>query len=247
MASTFTNLLYHVIFSTKNRITNGGVIRRISWNSCGDMTSNLTNDLFGVDRRRALSPLRGFAAWRNRFRGLTPTAKLFRRYAAGFAARFVWGYNHRMARKLQFSLRWMFAAVAVVALITAEAAAFPHNIAMAIGTVLSVVFPAALVAAIVYARGSVQAFFIGALVAFLAASTGMLSATGFNLPTSGPPLSTAFYSMIPSSFLSRLGSSVGVEFSLRWIIAIAGGLMAVAVRWMAAGGGNAQPRSGERV
>lgn len=140
----------------------------------------------------------------------------------------------------QFSLRWMFATVAAAALITAEAAAFPHNIALAIGIVLSVVFPAALVAAIVYTRGSVQAFCIGALVALLAASTGMLSTSGFKLLTSGPPLSTAFYSIAPSSFLSRLGSSVGVEFSLRWIIAIAGGLMAVSVRWMASGGGNAQ-------
>lgn len=156
-------------------------------------------------------------------------------------------YTGRMAYKLQFSLRWMLAAVAVAALITAEASAFPHSIALAIGIVLSVILPAALVAAIVYARGSVQAFCIGASVALLAASTDMLSTSGFNLPTSGCPLSIAFLSTIPSSFLSRLGSSVGVEFSLRWIIAIAGGFMAVVVRWMAGGGGNAQPRSGERV
>jgi hypothetical protein len=65
----------------------------------------------------------------------------------------------------------------------------------------------------------------------------LLAARFIAVPNVAPglTLSTVFYSMIPAWLATKHMNSYGIEYGLSWAFAIAGGLMAVSVRWMAIG------------
>lgn len=121
-----------------------------------------------------------------------------------FAIRSVGRYTRCMAAKVQFSLRMIFVVTAVVALLAAEAAAFPDWLAEWIGIGAMVLLPSALVAQIVYARDARRAFGIGALTACLA---------------------VVF-------FMQSIGYVDGIGYSISWCFILAGGGVAVLVRWL---------------
>lgn len=121
-------------------------------------------------------------------------------FAIGFDGR----YTRSMPAKVQFSLKMIFVVTAVVALLAAQAVAFPDWLAEWIGIGAMVLLPSALVAQIVYARGARRAFGIGALTAFLA---------------------VVF-------FMQSIGYVDGIWYSISWCFIIAGGGVAVLVRWL---------------
>ena len=132
-----------------------------------------------------------------------------------------------MTAKPQFSLRWIFIAIAAAALIAGEAFAFAPQIALAVGVSISLLSSAALAAGLVYARDSARAFCVGALASLLAARFVVVSQ-----PQSGLALASVFYSVIPPYLATKSMNSYGIEYGLSWFFAIAGGFMAIVVRWL---------------
>lgn len=122
----------------------------------------------------------------------------------------------------------MFAALTAAAVIVAEAFVFPPGIALAAGVSISLLSSAALAAGLIYARASSRAFCVGAVASLLATRVVVVSnqATVFNL-------STVFYDMITPWLATKNMNSYGVEYGLSWLFAIAGGFVAVVVRWLA--------------
>ncbi len=112
-----------------------------------------------------------------------------------------------MAVKVQFSLRMIFVVTAVVALIAAEAVAFPKWLAEMLGIVVTLLLPSAFLAQIVYARRHGRAFGIGALSAWLVVFRFIQNEGGFD-------------------------GVEGVSFSTGWCLMVAGGGVAVMVRWL---------------
>jgi hypothetical protein len=148
-----------------------------------------------------------------------------------------------MGAQPQFSLRWIFVITAAAALIAGEAFAFAPPTALAVGVSISLLFFAALAAGLVYARDSARAFCVGALASLLATRF-----VGVPNVSPGLVLASVFYSVIPSWLATKYMNSYGIEYGLSWLFAIAGGFMAIVVRWLAVGrGGNAPPRSGEGI
>ena|SRR5487761_889891 len=143
-----------------------------------------------------------------------------------------------MAAKPQFSLRVPFIAMAVVGVLMAEAFVFPPPIALAAGTTASVVFPAGLIAGIIYARAYTRAFCLGTLAALVATRLVANAASGLALSVFYPPPWMA----------TNNTNSYGIEHGARWTLAFAGGLVAVIVRWLTmAKAANNPPRSGDGI
>ncbi|HQU45327.1 MAG TPA: hypothetical protein PK867_21100 [Pirellulales bacterium] len=117
-----------------------------------------------------------------------------------------------MAAKPQFSLRWMFVAVAAVALVLGEAVGFPEPIAEAVGLIVTSLLAPAVVSGMVYARGYGRAFVIGALSWWFATAWIM----GDFFPGPGRRF--------------QLFDGGRIDFSIWWTLAFAGGVVAVVVR-----------------
>lgn len=152
-------------------------------------------------------------------------------------------YTAVMAAKLQFSLRWLFAVIAMVAVVAAEAAAFSPQTALVVGFTVSVLAPAALVAGIAYAKAGTRAFCIGAVAAFLASRVVII-------PGSIPGLGLmSIYSQLLQWWPIRLYmGDYRAEYILSWILACVGGLVAVFVRWLTMPKlANKPPRSGDGI
>ena len=113
-----------------------------------------------------------------------------------------------MPAKVQFSLRWIFVAMALVAVFCGEAVAFPDVVAEIAGLLVTALLPCGFVSGIVYARGAGQAFCIGALVMW-SISLWMLTMRSINFYDGGR-----------------------VDFCILWSLPAAGGLVAVVVRWL---------------
>ncbi|MGH7193626.1 MAG: hypothetical protein ACREJM_08855 [Candidatus Saccharimonadales bacterium] len=111
--------------------------------------------------------------------------------------------------KMQFSLRTIFVVTAVVAVVFAEAVAFPGWLADLIGLSVTLLLPSAFVAQIVYAFGAGRAFGVGALTAWIAVAALI-------------------------HFLGGLQgvNGVGINFSIAWCLILAGGGVSVLVRWL---------------
>lgn len=143
-------------------------------------------------------------------------------------------YTGRMAGKAQFSLRWIFFAIAMAALLAAEGAVFAPEVALAVGVSVSLLSCAALVAGIVYARDVTRAFCIGALAILLVTRLKLVSS---ELPGMRDPgdmsLTDALFPMTQWWFHIPNANSYGIEFSLLWMFAIAGGAFGALVRWLA--------------
>lgn len=120
-----------------------------------------------------------------------------------------------MAAKVQFSLRMIFVVTAVVAVFAAEAVAFSEWMADTLGFAISCLLPPVFVAQIVYARGIGRAFGIGALSVWLAVTSWIFI---FGLIYAGVAAFEVF--------------GGGVDFCLFWLLTLAGGGVAVLVRWM---------------
>jgi len=175
--------------------------------------------------------------------GAIPCGKDDARCFPHFAFDLAWRYTGRMNARPQFSLRFLFFAIAAAAVIAAEAGAFMPPVALAVGISVSLLSCAAIVAGLVYARDFTRAFCVGALATLVAARFVAAS----HAP-SGLTLATVFYSMIPPWLATKYMNSYGIEYSVLWVFAIAGGLAAVFVRRLAVGeSDNHPPRSGERI
>lgn len=114
-----------------------------------------------------------------------------------------------MAAKVQFSLRMIFVVTAVVAMVFAEAVAFPDWVADIVGFPVMLLLPSAFVAQIAYARDAGRAFGIGALTAWVAVAL-LIHFFGGLQGYNGP----------------------GINFSIAWCLILAGGGVAVLVRWL---------------
>ena len=112
-----------------------------------------------------------------------------------------------MAAKVQFSLRMIFVVTAMVALVAAEAVAFPGWLADIMGIGITFLLPPAFVALVIYARRGGRAFGIGALSVWLA--VGWMDRV-FGISVDG----------------DRIG------FSIVWSLTLAGGGVAALVRWV---------------
>jgi hypothetical protein len=119
-------------------------------------------------------------------------------------------YIGRMPAKPQFSLRTIFVLTVLAALVAAEAAGFPDWLADIVGWVVTSLLPPAVMAGIVYARGPVQAFWIGACVWWLTAFV-MLFLVGMN---------------------TQILDGGRLDICLYWLMGVAGGLVAVFIRWL---------------
>lgn len=152
-----------------------------------------------------------------------------------------------MPAKVQFSLRGMFVAIAVAALIAAEAVAFPGWLAFLAGILVTSFLPPVLIAGAFYARGFARAFCIGALAWLLAAhwiariSLGVPTTAGIELIGSAPAMGMG--GMSPPGILSQpnaphyeqLGLTYRSGYCALWLLTIVGGLLAVVVRCLAPG------------
>jgi hypothetical protein len=114
-----------------------------------------------------------------------------------------------MHAKMQFSLRWIFVVTACVAIVCGQAVAFPDGLAEVVGLVVTLFLPTVFVTGIVYARGAIQAFWIGALVWFVTAWM-------------------AFFSLGQIAILD----GGRIDLCLCWLLAGASGMLAVVVRWL---------------
>jgi NADH:ubiquinone oxidoreductase subunit 2 (subunit N) len=117
----------------------------------------------------------------------------------------------------QFSLRWLFVVTAAVALLLGEAVAFPDWLAIIAGILFVLFASPALVSGIVYGRGAVRAFFIGALAWWL--GLGVLVVF----------LATFFHG-VPAVEVFDSGR---VDFCVLWLLDAVGGIVAVVVRRLA--------------
>lgn len=115
-----------------------------------------------------------------------------------------------MAAKVQFSLRTIFVVTAVVALVLAEAVAFPRSLANFLGLAVTLLLPSAFLAQSVYAPGAGRAFGIGALSVWLP----VFLFTAFR---------GAFFQIFDAG---RTG------YCIFWLVTLAGGGVAVLVRWL---------------
>lgn len=123
----------------------------------------------------------------------------------------------------------MFAAVAVVALIAAEAVAFPGWVAFVVGIFGTSFFPPTLVAGIVYSRGYKRAFCIGALAWLMSARW----IAGISIGAEKGYLST--YDLLwnaNDSDWDALGHQFRLNYCIAWALSLAGGFVAIAVRWL---------------
>ena len=75
-----------------------------------------------------------------------------------------------MAAKPQFSLRWLLAAIAAVALLFGEAVGFPRRVAEIAGLVITTLLLPVLLIGMVHTRGLSHAFCTGSLVCWFAVS-----------------------------------------------------------------------------
>lgn len=135
----------------------------------------------------------------------------------------------------------MFAAVAVVALIAAEAVAFPGWVAYLVAILVNSFLPPVLAAGIVYGRGYTRAFFIGALAWFAAApwvagislrphgSAQLLFLAGVGSRYSKPALFS------DPRYYDAIGRVFRLHFCTLWSLAFVGGLLAIGVRWLVHG------------
>lgn len=133
-----------------------------------------------------------------------------RKYFLHFAISVAWRYIGRMPRKPQFSLRAIFLVTMLVALVSAEAAGFPDWLADIIAWIVTSLIPPAVIAGIVYARGAAQAFWIGACVWWL----------------------TAFVMLFLVGVSTQILDGGRLDMCLYWLMGVAGGLVAVLVRWL---------------
>jgi hypothetical protein len=139
-----------------------------------------------------------------------------------------------MVAKPQFSLRWIFVAMAVVGLLLGEAVAFPGWIALTVGMAGTSFLPVCFVAGIVYARAAPQAFCIGALV-WLVVGTwieGQFPMMRY--------MHLLFHDPSDAQF-ENLGLEYRLDYCVVWSMTLAGGLVAVVVRWLTLD----KPREGE--
>jgi hypothetical protein len=125
-----------------------------------------------------------------------------------------------MAAKLQFSLRALLAAVVAAGLLAAEAAVFSAQTALIVGNIVAVLSPAALAAGIAYTHAFTRAFCIGTLASLLA--TRLLEV----------PLSHTYSFFFKGWPVTVYMGDNRIEVCLSWIIALAGGLVAILVRWL---------------
>jgi hypothetical protein len=165
--------------------------------------------------------------------------------AAGGFQHFViavaWRYTGPMPVKPQFSLRVMFVAVAVAALIAAEAVALPGWLAFAAGILVTSFLPPVLIAGVFYARGFARAFCIGALAWLLAAHwiakislgvpttqgielIGSSAGTGMPGMMSSPP---GILSQPNAPYFEQLGLMYRSGYCAMWLLTIAGGMAAL--------------------
>lgn len=117
-----------------------------------------------------------------------------------------------MAPKPQFSLRWLLAAIAAVALLFGEAVGFPRQVAEIVGLVVTTLLFPALMIGMVHARGLSHAFCTGALVWWFALSW-----------------------MIYFSYLGLASVTIWdggrIDLCLCWLLCGAGGLAAAGICW----------------
>lgn len=116
---------------------------------------------------------------------------------------------------MQFSLRMIFAVIAVVAVLAAEAVVFPEWIADIVGLAVTLLLPCPFVIQGVNIRGAGRAFGIGALCVWL---VGTLWLFIFELLHN--------FDVVPE-ILAR----GGIRFCVFWLLVGAGGGVAVLVRW----------------
>lgn len=119
--------------------------------------------------------------------------------------------------KPQFSLRWLFVLTAAVALLLGEAVAFPDWLAIIAGILVVLFASPVLVSGIVYGRGAVRAFFIGALAWWL----GVVVLFVF--------LATFFH----GAPTVEIVDSGRVDFCILWLLDGVGGVAAIVVRRLA--------------
>lgn len=118
-------------------------------------------------------------------------------------------------------------------LIVAEGTVFAPEIALAMGVSVSLLASAALVAGIVYARNFMRAFCIGASsISFVVRLKLVSSELPGMLDPGDMSLTAALFPLAQWWFTIANANSYGIEFCLHWLFAIAGGLVAVFVRWL---------------
>lgn len=148
----------------------------------------------------------------------------------------------------------MFAAVAVVALVAAEAVAFPDWLAFFAGVLITSFLPPVLVAGAFYARGSSRAFCIGVLAWLLTAhwiaKISLPYATdgielivprtdrGAEMPGMSALSQPGILSQPNSRCYEELGVRFRADYCAMWLLAIAAGVASVAVRWLTLSGDN---------
>jgi len=158
-----------------------------------------------------------------------------------------------MAAKPQFSLRLLFVMISAVALVAAEAVAFPGWLALIVGLLLTSFLPPVFAAGIVYARGYGRAFCIGALAWLVAASWIAHVSLGIpgTFPIKGPELvpgmgggwqgggivpgMRGYLAIFRSPFYSAFGDMYRLDYCVLWVLTFTGGLFAVVVRWLTLG------------
>jgi hypothetical protein len=157
-----------------------------------------------------------------------------------------------MAAKPQFSLQWIFAATAAVALVLGEAVAFPGWLAAVVGVAATSFLVPAFMAGIVYSRGQGRAFCIGALAWWFAIIWLNFS---FGIPKPGQEVAWLhqFYpnGSVNASALphfDKLGREYRFDYCILWSLTLAGGLVAVFIRWLTMPKAtNNSPRSGDGI
>ncbi|MHC4179554.1 MAG: hypothetical protein ACYSWU_18740 [Planctomycetota bacterium] len=122
----------------------------------------------------------------------------------------------------QYSLRTMFIVMTVLAVALSGIFAGPEWFSVLTGMFLGLTAPMVLTVALIYGRGYVRTFCIGAL---FPASLGLLAII--------PGLSYPFYGMRgPGPSGSETGLYVGIFVLVAGIVIIVLGLVAMGVRWM---------------
>ncbi len=110
--------------------------------------------------------------------------------------------------RFQFSLRWLLVVVTIVAVLLGLSMIFGHAISQISAIVLFVVFPTPLLVAIIYSRGDMRTFSIGAVVPWV------------SLIGNGPPTSADW------------GDFLGLGIWLFFIGGVCGAVAVATRRWI---------------